>query len=168
MLLSVLYGLIGIMLLTAFCLIGAFLVPQNAYWFMTPKAVSVLEEAGIDRKFRLKDKIIIGFLIAVTGIGFILTVIFAGKQGVACGMDCLQLSLRFVIFFWMVSIFDAIVLDWWMFTKTDMFGFWLKAKTGKEPKVWRVDPQWDGKEIHKLVLEVVASMILAWIFLKMG
>ena len=39
------------LLLTAFCLIGAFLVPQNAYWFMTPKAVSVLEEAGIDRKF---------------------------------------------------------------------------------------------------------------------
>lgn len=35
MLLSVLLGLIGIALLTAFCLIGAFLVPQNAYWFMT-------------------------------------------------------------------------------------------------------------------------------------
>ncbi len=45
MLLSFLYGLIGIVLLVAFCLIGAFLVPQNAYWFMTPKAKELLEKS---------------------------------------------------------------------------------------------------------------------------
>jgi hypothetical protein len=165
---SFLYGLIGIVLLTAFCLIGAFLVPQNAYWFMTPKAIKILEESGISRKFQLKDKIILGILIAITGGGFIATILFAGKQGVACGMSLAELSLRFVIFFWMVSIFDAVVLDWWMFTKTDMFGLWLKKKTGKMPMARRVDPQWDGKEIHKLIIEVVVSMALAWIFLKVG
>ena len=62
MLLSVLFGLIGIALLTAFCLIGAFLVPQNAYWFMTPKAIGILEEYGISRNFDRRDKIILGVL----------------------------------------------------------------------------------------------------------
>ncbi len=50
MLLSFVYGLIGIVLLTAFCLIGAFSVPQIAYWMMTPYAVRLLEKAGIPRK----------------------------------------------------------------------------------------------------------------------
>ena len=98
----------------------------------------------------------------------IATIILAGKQGVSSGMSFMELSTRFVIFFWTVSIFDAIVLDWWMFTKTDMFGRWLKKKTGKAPMAWRVDPQWDGKEIHKLIIEAVVSMALAWIFLKVG
>ena len=168
MLMSFLYGLIGIVLLTAFCLIGAFLVPQNAYWFMTPKTIKILEEAGISRKFHLRDKIILGILIAITGGGMIATIILAGKQGVSSGMSFMELSTRFVIFFWTVSIFDAIVLDWWMFTKTDMFGIWLKKKTGKAPLAWRVDPQWDGKEIHKLVIEIVVSVALAWAFLKIG
>ncbi len=165
---SVLFGLVGIVLLTAFCLIGAFLVPQNAYWFMTPKAVSILEESGISRKFSRRDKIVIGILIVLTGIGYVATIIFAGKQGVSSGMGFWQLGLRFLMLFWMTSIFDAVVLDWWMFTRTDMFGIWLKKKTGKTPKEWRVDPQWDGKEIHKLVIEVVVSAILAWIFLRIG
>ena len=168
MLLSVLFGLIGIVLLTAFCLIGAFLVPQNAYWFMTPKAIAILEEYGISRKFSRRDKIILGVLMTLVGIGYIVTIIFAGKQGVAAGMDFWHLALRFLIFFWMISIFDAVVLDWWMFTRTDLFGFWIKKTTGKTPEVWRVDPQWDGKEIYKLIIEVFVSAILAWIFLKVG
>ena len=83
-------------------------------------------------------------------------------------MDFWQLGFRFLILFWMTSIFDAVVLDWWMFTRTDLFGIWLKKKTGRTPEVWRVDPQWDGKEIHKLIIEVFVSAILAWIFLKVG
>ena len=119
MLLSLLYGLIGILLLTAFCLAGAFLVPQDAYWFMTPSAVEQLEKYGIPREL-----------------------------------------------IWMTSIFDAIVLDWWMFTKTDIFGILIKTKTGKTPDVMRVDPQWDGYEVHKLIVEIVISVILALIFIK--
>ena len=135
---------------------------------MTPKAKELLERYGIPRELKLKDKIIIGLLALITGAGFIVTIIFAGRQGVASGMNFWQLALRFVIFFWMVSIFDAIVLDWWMFTKTDIFGVLIKKKTGKTPDVWRVEPQWDGKEIHKLVIEVVVSAILAWLFIKFG
>lgn len=164
--LSFLYGLIGIVFLVFFCLLGAFLVPQNAYWFMTPYAKGLLEKYGVPKEFKLKDKLILGLLILIAGTGFVLTIIYAGKQGVASGMNFLQLTLRYVIFFWMVSVFDAIVLDWWMFTKTDIFGVLIKRKTGKTPDVWRVDPQWDGKEIHKIVIEVFVSALLAWIFLK--
>ena len=166
MLLSFLYGIIGIILLTAFCVIGAFIAPQEAYWFMTPYAKSILEESGIDRKFTRKSAVRITILIVIVGILFIWTIISAGRRGVTSGMSFWQLSMRFLIFFWMVSIFDAVVLDWWMFTKTKLFGVWLKVQTGNEPKVWKVDPQWDGKEIHKLLLEVVVSAALAWIFLK--
>lgn len=166
MLLSFIYGLIGIALLIAFCLPGAFLVPQDAYWFMTPSAVEQLEKYGIPRELKLKDKIIIGLLMLIVGAGYIVTIIIAGKQGVASGMNLWQLSLRFVIMFWMTSIFDAVVLDWWMFTKTDIFGILIKAKTGKTPDVMRVDPQWDGYEIHKLIGEVVISVIIALIFIK--
>ena len=166
MLLSFLYGLIGIVLLTAFCVIGAFIAPQEAYWFMTPYAKSILEKSGIDRKFTRKSAVRITALIVIIGVLFVWTIISAGRQGVTSGMNFWQLSLRFLIFFWMVSIFDAVVLDWWMFTKTKLFGVWLRVQTGNEPKVWSVDPQWDGKEIHKLLLEIVASAILAWIFLK--
>lgn len=166
MLLSFVYGLIGIILLTAFCVIGAFLAPQEAYWFMTPYAKNILEESGIDRKFTRKSAVRLTVLIVITGGLFVWTIITAGRQGVTSGMNFWQLSLRFLIFFWMVSIFDAVVLDWWMFTKTKLFGIWLKAQTGKEPKVWTVDPQWDGKEIHKLLLEIAASALLAWLFLK--
>lgn len=67
----------------------------------------------------------------------------------------------------MVSIFDAVVLDWWMFTKTDIFGLLIKLKTGKKPDIMRVDPQWDGKELLKLVLEAIISVVLAWVFIKL-
>ena len=60
---------------------------------------------------------------------------------------------------------DAVVLDWWMFTKTRIFGILIRQKTGKTPTVWSVEPQWDGKEIPKLITEVAVSAVLAWIFL---
>jgi hypothetical protein len=53
-----------------------------------------------------------------------------------------------------------------MFTKTDIFGVLIKKKTGETPEVWRVDPQWDGMEMLKLIIEVVVSAILAFIFIK--
>ena len=166
MLFNFIYGLIGIVLLTLFCLPGAFLVPQVAYWFMTPSAVEQLEKYDIPRKFLLMDKIIMGFLLLIVGAGYIVTIIVAGKQGVASGMNLWQLSLRFAIMFWMTSIFDAIVLDWWMFTKTDIFGILILKKTGIKPDIMRVDAQWDGYEIPKLFIEVVLSVILAFIFIK--
>lgn len=115
-----------------------------------------------------KDVVKISLLIAVAGALFILTIFFAGIQGVNSGMGLWRLSLRFLIFFWMVSIFDAIVLDWWMFTKTDIFGVLIKKKTGKAPEVMRVDAQWDGKEFLKLALEAVISVVLAWLFIRFG
>ncbi|MBR3267204.1 MAG: hypothetical protein IKI58_00515 [Oscillospiraceae bacterium] len=166
MLLNFVYGLIGIILLTAFCLIGAFSAPQVAYWCMTPKAKKLLEEHGISRKFSMKGKISLALLTAVISVLYVITIIYAGKQGVISGMNFWQLMLRFMVFFWMISIFDAVVLDWWMFTKTRIFGILIKQKTGKEPTVWSVEPQWDGKEIHKLIIEVAVSALLAWAFLK--
>lgn len=165
MVFSFLYGLIGIVLLTAFCLIGAFSAPQVAYWCMTPQAKKQLEEHGISRKFSRKGKISLAVLTLIIGTLYIITIISAGRQGVTSGMNFWQLTLRFVIFFWMISIFDAVVLDWWMFTKTKIFGILIKQKTGKTPAVWSVEPQWDGKEIPKLIVEVAVSAVLAWIFL---
>ena len=109
MLLSFLYGLIGIILLTAYCLIGAFAVPQIAYWTMTPNAQKLLEEYGISRKFNLKGKISFAILTAVICALYLITIISAGKQGVNSGMNFLQLSIRFVIFFWMTSMYLVIV-----------------------------------------------------------
>ena len=163
-----LFGFIGIIVLTAFCLPGAFMVPSIAYWFMTPYACGILKEYGIKKKMSRKDIVKIALLITVAGVLFIATVFIAGIQGVNSGMGLWRLSLRFLIFFWMVSIFDAVVLDWWMFTKTDIFGVLIKKKTGKTPEVTRVDPQWDGKEFLKLALEVVISVVLAWLFIKFG
>lgn len=165
MILNFIFGLMGIIILTAFCLIGAFIAPPVAYWCMTPYAVKILEEYKISRKFKRKELILLSVLIAVLGTMGIVLIIFAGKQGVESGMNLMELSIRFLTLFWMTSIFDAIVLDWWMFTKTNVFGIWLKKQTGKEPSVWRVDPQWDGKEIYKLVLELIVSVVLAWIIL---
>ena len=166
MLLSFLYGLIGVVLLTAFCLIGAFSAPQVAYWCMTPSAKKLLEEHGISHKFSLKGKISLAVLTSVIGVLYAVTIISAGKQGVNSGMNFWQLTLRFVIFFWMISIFDAVVLDWWMFTKTKIFGILIRKETGKDPTVWSVEPQWDGKEMYKLIAEIAVSALLAWIFLK--
>ena len=36
MFIDFLYGIIGIFILTAYCIPGAFLVPKIAYWVMTP------------------------------------------------------------------------------------------------------------------------------------
>lgn len=167
MLLNFVYGLIGIVLLTAYCLIGAFAAPPMAYWFMTPKAKSILEESGISRKFSLKEAISLTILIIVVCVLFLWLIINAGMQGASSGMSLLQLSLRYLILFWMTSVFDAVVLDWWMFTRTKLFGIWLQKQTGNAPLAWSVDPQWDGKEIYKLLLEILASVALAWIFLKL-
>ena len=68
----------------------------------------------------------------------------------------------------MISLFDALVLDRWMFTKTKIFGILIKQKIGKTPGVWSVEPQWDGKEIPKLIVEVAVSAVLAWVFLRLG
>lgn len=81
-LLSFLYGLISIILLTAYCLIGAFAAPQVAYWTMTPNAKKLLEEHGISRKFSVKGKISLAILTAVICSLYLITIISAGKQGV--------------------------------------------------------------------------------------
>lgn len=47
-----LYGIIGIFILTAYCIPGAFLVPKIAYWVMTPYAIELLEKSGIERKIK--------------------------------------------------------------------------------------------------------------------
>ena len=163
-----LFGFIGILTLTAFCLPGAFLVPQIAYWVMTPYARGLLEQYGIKKKMNRRDIVVITLLIVIAGAVFISTIFIAGIQGVNAGMGLLRLSLRFLIFFWMVTIFDAVVLDWWMFTKTDIFGVLIKKKTGKKPDIMRVDPQWDGKEFLKLALEIIVSVVLAWLFIRFG
>ena len=167
MLLSFLYGLIGIIILTFFCIIGAFVAPPIAYWFMTPKAKMIMEDSGISRKFTRKQVVSLTVLIITACILFIWLIVYAGKQGVYARMNLLQLSIRYLIIFWMTSVFDAVVLDWWMFTRTKLFGIWLQKQTGAAPTVWSVDPQWDGKEIHKLLLEIVVSVALAWIILKL-
>ena len=167
MLYDFLFGIIGILALTVYCLPGAFMVPQIAYWFMTPYATKILEEYGIERKMRGKDVVKIALLTLIAGALFITTIFYAGIQGADSGMSIWRLGLRFLIFFWMVSIFDAVVLDWWMFTQTDIFGLLIKLKTGKKPDIMRVDPQWDGKELLKLVLEAIISVVLAWVFIKL-
>ena len=78
MLWSFWFGLIGIILLTAFCLIGAFSAPQIAYWMMTPYAVRLLEKAGIPRKLDAKSWAKIIILTILIGTGFVLTIITAG------------------------------------------------------------------------------------------
>ena len=135
---------------------------------MTPYARGLLEQYGIKKKMNRRDIVVITLLIVIAGAVFISTIFFAGIQGVNAGMGLLRLSLRFLIFFWMVTIFDAVVLDWWMFTKTDIFGVLIKKKTGKKPDIMRVDPQWDGKEFLKLTLEIVVSVVLAWLFIRFG
>ena len=55
MLYDFLFGIIGILALTVSWLPGAFMVPQIAYWFMTPYATKILEEYGIERKMKGKD-----------------------------------------------------------------------------------------------------------------
>ena len=75
MLLSFLYGLIGIVLLTAFCVIGAFIAPQEAYWFMTPYAKNILEESGIDKKFTRKSAVRITLLIVIICVLFVWTTV---------------------------------------------------------------------------------------------
>lgn len=82
MLLNFIFGLIGIAILTAFCLVGAFMAPPVAYWFLTPYAVRILEESEISRKFKSKELLLISVLIVVTGIMFIALIIYSGKQGV--------------------------------------------------------------------------------------
>ena len=166
MFLSILSGLIGIALLTAYCLLGALAAPQIAYWMMTPKVKDMLEEAGIRRKFERKNIVLLTVLTLIILAGFAAVIWYAGKQGAESGMSLFQLTMRFLIFWWMVTIFDAVVLDWWMFTKTRVFGILVKQKTGKEPPAWSVEPQWDGKEIYKLIAEAVLSVIMAWIFLR--
>jgi len=126
----------------------------------------LLEEHGISRKFSRNGKISLAVLTVIIGVLYIITIISAGRQGVAAGMDFRQLTFRFVIFFWMISIFDAVVLDWWMFTRTRIFGILIRQKTGRTPAVWSVEPQWDGKEIPKLIIEVAFSAVLAWFFLR--
>ena len=122
MLLNFVYGLIGVALLTAFCLIVPYVAPQAAYWTMTPKVKELMEKSGVSKKLEGKNVIGLIILSVVIFFGAAVVIICAGKQGVESGMNLFQLSVRFVIFWWMVSIFDAVVLDWWMFTKTKVFG----------------------------------------------
>ena len=81
MLYDFLFGIIGILTLTVYCLPGAFMVPQIAYWFMTPYATKILEEYGIERKMRGKDVVKIALLTLIAGALFVTIIIYAGIQG---------------------------------------------------------------------------------------
>lgn len=70
MLYDFLFGIIGILILTVYCLPGAFMVSQIAYWFMTPYATKILEEYGIERKMGGKDVVKIALLTLIAGALF--------------------------------------------------------------------------------------------------
>lgn len=80
MLLSILFGLIGIVLLTAYCYFGALAAPQIAYWTMTPKVKAMLEEVGISRKFERKNIVLLTALTTIILAGFAAVIWLAGKQ----------------------------------------------------------------------------------------
>ena len=61
--------------------------------------------------------------------------------------------------------YDDLFLDWFVFTKTGFFGFWISKVNGKELPVRNTEPQWDGKEKKKLIAVPFGTLLLALIFI---
>ena len=158
---TILFTAILIVVFTAFCGILAFIAPGLSKTMLTEKARNDAQIPDADRGQRIK-----GYsLYALAGGCFIAIIIWAGIDGVHSGMTWWMLWMRFAVIFLALELYDDLFLDWYVFTKTGFFGFWIRKITGRELPEKNTEPQWDGKEKTKLIAVPFGTLLLAVIFI---
>ena len=161
MLMTILFTVILIVVFTAFCGILAFVAPGLSKTMLTEKARNDAQIPDADRGQKIK-----GYsLYALAGGCFIAIIIWAGIDGVHSGMTWWMLWIRFAVIFLALELYDDLFLDWYVFTKTGFFGFWIRKITGRELPEKNTEPQWDGKEKTKLIAVPFGTLLLAVIFI---
>ena len=157
---TILFTIILIVVFTAFCGALAFVAPGLSKTMLTEKAKRESQIPDADRGQKIK-----GYsLYALAGGCFLAILIWAGIDGVRSGMTWWMLWIRFAVVFLILELYDDLFLDWFVFTKTGFFGFWISKVNGKEPSVRNTEPQWDGKEKMKLIAVPFGTLLLALIF----
>ena len=158
---TILFTAILIVVFTAFCGILAFVAQGLSKTMLTEKARNDAQIPDADRGQRIK-----GYsLYALAGGCFIAIIIWAGIDGVHSGMTWWMLWMRFAVIFLALELYDDLFLDWYVFTKTGFFGFWIRKITGRELPEKNTEPQWDGKEKTKLIAVPFGTLLLAVIFI---
>ena len=158
---TILFTAILIVVFTAFCGILAFVAPGLSKTMLTEKARNDAQIPDADRGQKIK-----GYsLYALAGGCFIAIIIWAGIDGVHSGMTWWMLWMRFAVIFLALELYDDLFLDWYVFTKTGFFGFWIRKITGRELPEKNTEPQWDGKEKTKLIAVPFGTLLLAVIFI---
>ena len=158
---TILFTIILIVVFTAFCGALAFVAPGLSKTMLTEKAKIESQIPDADRGQKIK-----GYsLYALAGGCFLAILIWAGIDGVRSGMTWWMLWIRFAVIFLILELYDDLFLDWFVFTKTGFFGFWISKVNGKELPVRNTEPQWDGKEKKKLIAVPFGTLLHALIFI---
>ena len=164
MLMTILFTILLIAVLTVFCALLAFIAPGLSKTLMTEKAREAAQIPDPDKNQKIRGYT----LYALAGLTFVGVLIWAGIDGVRSQMTWWMLWLRFFIMFLTLELYDDIFLDWFIFTKSGFFGYWVRKITGRELPEKNTEPQWDGKEKKKLIMVPVGTLILALIFIWLG
>ena len=160
-LMTIFFTVLLIAVLTIFCALLAFIAPGLSTTLMTEKAREAAQIPDPDKRQKIRGYT----LYVLAGIMFVAVLIWAGIDGVHSGITWWRLWLRFFIMFLAVELYDDIFLDWFIFTKTGFFGYWVRKITGRELPEKNTEPQWDGKEKRKLIAVTFGTLILALIFI---
>ena len=160
-LMTIFFTVLLIAVLTIFCALLAFIAPGLSTTLMTEKAREAAQIPDPDKRQKIRGYT----LYVLAGIMFVAVLIWAGIDGVHSKMTWWRLWLRFFIMFLAVELYDDIFLDWFIFTKTGFFGYWVRKITGRELPEKNTEPQWDGKEKRKLIAVPFGTLILALIFI---
>ena len=160
-LMTIFFTVLLIAVLTIFCALLAFIAPGLSTTLMTEKAREAAQIPDPDKRQKIRGYA----LYVLAGIMFVAVLIWAGIDGVHSGITWWRLWLRFFIMFLAVELYDDIFLDWFIFTKTGFFGYWVRKITGRELSDKNTEPQWDGKEKRKLIAVPFGTLILALIFI---
>ena len=78
-------------------------------------------------------RMIIGFTAYILGVLFAIGIpVYAGYEGICRGYGFWEIFLRYMIILFGFKLFDVVVLDWWLITKTQFFQHFFPETRGSK------------------------------------
>lgn len=159
MLTTVILTLLMIFAITFVIVIGVGTLPAKVVMKTMPKE---LQEETKNHPNPPLWKMIIGFTAYAIGIALALFVaIYAGYDAIKQNMGFMEIFIRYMIILCGFKIFDIVVLDWWLITKTQFFQHYFpKTKGSKGYESFGFNKK---EQLTQIIAFPIVCAVIAWI-----
>lgn len=159
MLTTVILTLLMIFAITFVILIGVGTLPAKVVMKTMPKE---LQEETRNHANPPIWKMIIGFTAYAVGMALaIFVVIYAGYDAIKQNMNFVETFIRYMIILFGFKLFDVVILDWWLITKTQFFQYFFpETKGSKGYKNFGFNKK---EQLTQIIAFPIVCAVIAWI-----